>query len=253
MLQIIPAIDIRGGQVVRLQQGDYSRETVYPESPVEMARVWKVAGAPLIHLVDLDGARVGHPVNTPTVAAVCKAAGIPCELGGGIRTKADIATVLHLGVARAVVGTMVVESPDTVAALLEDFGADHLVASLDARDGKVAVRGWAEDTTVDVLELAKRLAAMGVRRVVYTNIRTDGMFTGPDLEGVAALCAAAPPLKVIASGGIGAADHVRQLVALQLPNLEGVIVGKALYDGRCSYDDLLVAAGACVKSRKHCP
>ncbi len=243
-LHILPAIDLRGGRCVRLQQGDYARETVYSDDPVAMARQWEAAGAPLLHLVDLDGARAGQPVNLAVVRAICAALRIPCELGGGIRTVADAQAALAAGVSRVILGTTVAERPELLADFLARFTPAQLVAGIDARDGRVAVRGWEQTAAVTAVDLARRLAAAGCRRFIYTDIRTDGMGTGPNLAAQAELCDALPACQVIASGGVGTAAHVRALCALARPNLEGVIVGKALYDGRVTFAELLAATKA---------
>lgn len=244
MFKIFPAIDIRGGRCVRLQQGDYARETVYAATPAAMGREWQAAGAPLIHLVDLDGAKAGHPCNLETVRAVCAGAGLPCELGGGIRSAADIRAALAAGVQRVILGSSLARQPELANDLRREFTPAQLVAGIDARNGEVAIHGWTAGAGVKALDLAADLFARGLRFFIYTDISTDGMFTGPNLEAVARLCDALPGATIIASGGIGQAEHVRQLVALNRPNLDGVIVGKALYDGRVSYAELLAAARA---------
>lgn len=242
MFQIIPAIDIIGGQCVRLQQGDYARQTVYEASPVEMALKWQTAGAPCIHLVDLDGAKTGSPCNLDTVGEICAAVDVPCELGGGIRTADSTRQALAAGVGRVILGTALVRDESLAPTLLAALEPAQLVGGIDARNGKVAVHGWQEGSDLEAVELARRLHREGVQRFIYTDIATDGMFTGTDLAGVRRLCEALPTARVIASGGVGEAGDVADLVQLGLPNLEGVIVGKALYDGRVSYAELLAAA-----------
>lgn len=241
---IVPAIDIIDGCCVRLQQGDYARKTVYDCSPVETARRWESGGASLIHLVDLDGAKAGHPVNLATVREVCAASGCACELGGGIRTAADIREALAAGVSRVILGTALCEKPDWAKALLAEFGPERLVAGIDARDGKVALRGWLEDSAVDAVGLARELVGRGIRHIIYTDIARDGMGTGPNTLTTGALCDAVPEATVLASGGVGSVDHVRGLVALNRANLGGVVVGKALYDGRVRFAQLREAACA---------
>ena len=241
--QIIPAIDLRDGKCVRLQQGDYNRQTVYATSPADAARAWEAAGAPLIHLVDLDGAKAGEPRNLASIAEICRAVRIPCELGGGLRTAEHLAAAFDAGVARAILGTRIAEEPQLTAALVARFGAERLVAGIDARDGKVAVRGWLEEGGQEAVALAEYLVTQGMTRIIYTDIRTDGMFTGPNLPELRRLCAAVPGAQVIASGGVGEVAHISQLTGLGLATLEGVIVGKALYDGRLTYADLLSARG----------
>ena len=203
---IIPAIDMRGGRCVRLFQGDYARETVYGDNPAEQAVKWMNDGAEIIHLVDLDGAKAGHPVNVEPIRRICESVNIPCEIGGGIRTEQD---------------------------------ADGAFADDPAA---TAVRGWIETSKVDALELAVKMTELGVKRIIFTDIATDGAFTGPSLKPTAALCRLVPDCKIIASGGVSAAEDAAKLSALKLPNLEGVIVGKALYDGRTTSRELVEAA-----------
>lgn len=241
-MRVIPAIDIRRGKCVRLQQGDFERETVYDSSPLEMGRTWDQAGAELIHIVDLDGAKAGSPRNLDSIAEVCRTVSCQCELGGGIRSTADIEAAHNAGVARVILGSVLVDDPELAATLLKDFDTDELVAGIDARNGRVAIHGWQEDSTLDAVSLATQLFDQGLRTVIYTDISRDGMFTGSNLEAMAVMCDAVPKAAVIASGGIGCADDVRRLVALQRSNLTGVIVGKALYDGRVTYAELKAAA-----------
>ncbi len=239
---VIPAIDLRGGRCVRLLQGDYRRETVYSEDPVQQALAWEAAGAPMLHLVDLDGARDGSSMNRPIVRAICEAVRIPCELGGGIRSMDDAKRAFELGVERVILGTAICEDPHSAEDFADRFGSERIVAGIDARNGKVAVRGWLETSQLDAFSLAKTLYLMGVNRIIYTDIATDGVMTGPNYEAVRMLCNLLPDCKVIASGGVAKADDVRQLSLLNRDNLEGVIVGKALYDGCVEYRDLIEAA-----------
>ncbi len=241
MLKIVPAIDIRHGKCVRLEQGDYDRQTTYEVSPTDMARKWQDSGAELIHLVDLDGAKAGHPVNLDVIERICASVSVPCELGGGIRTIADIEDALEAGVSRVILGTVVAENPTHAGALLEDFAACELVAGIDARGGKVAVRGWTEESQADAMDLAQELFLHGIQNFIYTDILTDGMFTGPNVKELVNLCRSLPEARVIASGGIGTAAHVATLAELNLDNLDGVIVGKALYDGRVTFEELAKA------------
>jgi phosphoribosylformimino-5-aminoimidazole carboxamide ribotide isomerase len=236
---ILPAIDIRGGKCVRLLQGDYNKETIYAENPAEQAMKWEKGGAEIIHLVDLDGAKAGHVVNVTSIEDICKTVTIPCELGGGIRSLADAEKVLALGITRIILGTIACEKPELVKELLKEFGSDRIVLGIDAKNGKAAVKGWLETTSQDAFELAIKFAVMGVKRFIYTNIATDGMLTGPNFDGVALLCDKVPSCRIIASGGISSADDVKKLVKLNKANLEGTIVGKALYDGRTTINQLL--------------
>ncbi len=240
---IFPAIDMRNGRCVRLFQGDYNRETVYDGTPAAQAAVWQESGAPLIHLVDLDGAKAGHPVNIDSIREICGKVKIPCEIGGGIRTEKDAEKMFELGISRVILGTAACENPDLVRSFLARFGAERLVVGIDARDGMVALRGWLETSRVKASELAKNMAALGVGRIIFTDIATDGAFTGPSLGPTSELCRIVPDCSIIASGGVSGAQDAAALAALKLPNLEGVIVGKALYDGRTTYKELAAAAG----------
>ena len=239
---IIPAIDMRGGRCVRLFQGDYARETVYSDNPAEQAVKWMNDGAKIIHLVDLDGAKAGHPVNVEPVRRICESMNIPCEIGGGIRTEQDAELLFNAGVSRVILGTVVCENPEIAKRFIEKFGPEKVVVGIDAKDGKAAVRGWIETSKVDASELAAKMAELGVKRIIFTDIATDGAFTGPSLKPTAALCRLVPDCRIIASGGVSAAEDAAKLSALKLPNLEGVIVGKALYDGRTTYRELVEAA-----------
>jgi phosphoribosylformimino-5-aminoimidazole carboxamide ribotide isomerase len=240
---IFPAVDIRNGKCVRLLQGDYNKETVYSDTPEEQALRWQNEGGEFLHLVDLDGAKEGKPANLEAVAKICKAVNIPCELGGGIRNFEDAQSVLSTGVSRLILGTVACESPTLVEQLIEKFGKEKVVVGIDAKNGKAAVRGWLESTDLDAVDLALKFSAMGVSRIIYTDISTDGMLSGPNFDGVANLCDKVPDCKIIASGGVSSVEDVRKLKALGKENLEGAIVGKALYDGRLTLKDLLAAAG----------
>lgn len=239
MFQIFPAIDMRNGCCVRLFQGDYNKETVYGKDPAFQASLWEEAGAPLIHLVDLDGAKEGHPVNCDAIEKICKKVSIPCEIGGGIRTLKDAELLFSLGIARIILGTAACEDPALAKEFISAFGAEKVVIGIDARDGKVATRGWLETSSRTALDLAEEMASIGVGRIIFTDIATDGAFTGPSIGPTSELCRKVPSIKVIASGGVSGADDAARLAALSLPNLEGVIVGKALYDGRTTYKEMM--------------
>jgi phosphoribosylformimino-5-aminoimidazole carboxamide ribotide isomerase len=224
---ILPAIDLRGGQCVRLRQGDYQQETVFGADPAAMARRWVEQGARFLHLVDLDGAREGRPVNGDSVRAIVRAAGVPCQLGGGLRTEEDIAAALSWGVARVIIGTRALKDP----AWFEGVCRRHpgkVVLGIDARDGRVATAGWLEVSECTALDLARRCAAWPLAAIVYTDISRDGMLAGPNVQALADM-AAAVPLPVIASGGVTTLDDIRRLAGL---GLAGCIVGRALYEGR---------------------
>ena len=239
---IIPAIDIRGGKCVRLFQGDYNRETVYGDSPAEQAVRWEKEGAHIIHLVDLDGAKAKQPVNLDAVREICSAVHIPCELGGGIRTLEDARKALDAGVYRLILGTVACENPKLAKEFVSEFTAERVVVGIDARGGCVAVNGWLENSGVDAYELVLTLQEMGVTRFIYTDIATDGALSGPNCDAIAALCSRVPRCGVISSGGISSARDITALRELRKDNLEGAIVGKALYDGKTTYRELEGAA-----------
>lgn len=233
-MQIYPAIDLRGGQCVRLRQGDYAQETVFGSDPGAMARHWVEQGATWLHLVDLDGARDGKPVNGDSVRAIVAASGVPCQLGGGLRSEEHIAEVLSWGVERVILGTRALRDPVWFEAVCRRFPG-KVVAGIDARDGQVATEGWLQVSDVSALDLARRLAAWPVAAIVYTDISRDGMMAGPNVDGLAEM-AAAVPLPVIASGGVTTLDDVRRLAGLKLA---GCIIGRALYEGNLSLNDVI--------------
>ena len=241
-MKVIPAIDLLGGRCVRLFQGDYSQETVYSDNPVEQAQKWQDAGCEIIHLVDLDGAKAGRITNRNAVEKICAGVKIPCELGGGIRTLDDAKLAFDLGVSRVILGTVACEDPALAEQFIKAFGSEKVLVGIDAKNGKVAVRGWIEDSGVDVFTLAQDLYLRGVNRIIYTDIATDGALNGPNLPNVEKLCSLVPDCNIISSGGISGPIDINRLKGLNLPNLEGVIVGKALYDGRTTYQELEQAA-----------
>ncbi|HAL93059.1 MAG TPA: 1-(5-phosphoribosyl)-5-[(5-phosphoribosylamino)methylideneamino]imidazole-4-carboxamide isomerase [Verrucomicrobia bacterium] len=241
---ILPAIDLKGGQCVRLRQGRADEATVYGDDPAAQAREWADQGATWLHVVDLDGAFQGHPAHLDVIARMVAAAGIPVECGGGLRSDADLDALLACGVARAILGTRALERMDELSALAAKYG-ENLAVGIDARDGLVQVKGWTETSRTPAVELAQRAAAAGVKTLIYTDTATDGMLRGPNFSGNAMLCdAVGPACRVIASGGITTASDIRRLRALGKANLAGAIVGKALYEGRTTLADLLAAAQA---------
>lgn len=244
-MEIIPAIDLRGGKCVRLMQGDASRCTEYSDDPVGMARVFAEAGARWVHVVDLDGAFEGRRRHTEVVRAIGEATGLRIELGGGIRTMADIGACMAAGATRVVLGTAAHEDGGLVAAAVREYGA-AIAVGIDARGGRVAVRGWVEETGTPVLEFAGRMAALGVGTLIYTDIAVDGMLAGPDCATLSALCAQ-EGLQIIASGGIGTLEHVRALQALAPRPPDGCIIGKALYSGAL---DLAAAIAVTKETRR---
>lgn len=236
-MQIWPAIDLRGGNCVRLQQGDYHRETVFSDDPAAMARRWVDLGARCLHLVDLDGARDGRPANLDSIRAIVAAVDVPCELGGGVRSEENIAQLLDLGLARLVVGTRALREPEWFCRMCRQFPG-RLVLGIDARGGRVATDGWLTTSDVPATELARRYAREPLAALIYTDIATDGMLAGPNLAAMAEMCRAVDT-PVIASGGIGRAADVAALAALPLA---GCIIGRALYEGVLTLPDALAAA-----------
>ncbi len=233
-MQIIPAVDIKGGKCVRLYQGDYSQETVFSEDPVAMAKQWQSQGARRLHIVDLDGAASGQPENLPIIEAIVKQTGLPVQLGGGIRDEATVTRLLNIGVKRVILGTVAIEQPSLIQGLCRKFG-QAIIVGIDARDGFVATRGWKQATTVMALELAQQMAALGVPRLLYTDIKRDGTLTEPNYQAIAGLLNKTK-LPVIAAGGIAAVSHLQQLREL---GVEAAIVGKALYTGNINLKEAL--------------
>jgi len=238
---IFPAIDLRGGRVVRLRQGRPDAETVYGDDPARTARRWASLGAQHLHVVDLDGAFTGRPRNWNAVQAILAAVDIPAQLGGGLRTVDDIRAILDMGVARVVVGTRACESPEFVQTLVDAFGP-RVVVGIDARDGYVAVKGWVEKTDLSAQEFAGQIDRLGVRTIIFTDVSTDGMLAGPNFLAISDLCAGVS-CQVIASGGVATAEDVRRLrelaAKLDRRNLVGCIIGKALYDGRIDLQQVI--------------
>jgi phosphoribosylformimino-5-aminoimidazole carboxamide ribotide isomerase len=240
-MQIWPAIDLRGGKCVRLEQGDYERETVFGADPVAMAEHWVKRGARQLHLVDLDGARHGTGENRSAVAGIVAKAGVPCELGGGIRDESDVRFWLDLGLARLVIGTRAFKDPGWFGEMCERY-PDRLALGLDARNGFVATDGWLETSAVPATDLAGRFARHRLAALIYTDIARDGMMSGPNFEGIAAIQTAmdrGSRVPVIASGGITTAEDVRKLAQL---GVAGCIIGRTLYEGKLTIADALRAA-----------
>jgi phosphoribosylformimino-5-aminoimidazole carboxamide ribotide isomerase len=235
-MEVIPAIDLRGGRCVRLLQGDYARETQFSDDPVAVARRWEQAGAPRIHVVDLDGAREGGPRNLEIVADIARAVAVPLQLGGGIRSLALAEKALAAGVQRVVIGTVAALEVSLAEEMIRAFG-DRLIITLDTRSGLVAVRGWQEATHLKAVELARRLEAVGARRFIFTDIRRDGMLSGPNVDALRRLRRAVS-VPVIASGGIASLHHLRKIADA---GAEGAIVGRALYVGELNLEEAVRA------------
>ena len=224
-MEIIPAIDLKGGRCVRLFQGDFQQETVFSHDPVAVALGWQAQGAPRLHLVDLDGAMGGRPTNLSVIKAIVEALDIPVQVGGGIRNEDAAAALFSAGVERVVIGTAAVEKPSLVNYLCHQYGGESVVVAVDARDGLVAIKGWTESSEVTALELAAQMAELGVGRLLYTDISRDGTLTSPNFPTNAELVEKTG-LKIQASGGVSNLQHVQQLLKT---GVEGVIIGIALY------------------------
>ena len=239
-MEILPAIDLRGGCCVRLRQGDYNQETVFGDDPAEMARRWASGGATRLHLVDLDGAKAGRPINVEAIRAIVNAVQIPCELGGGLRDEASIREMLDIvGVDRAIIGTQALKQPDWFREMVRRFPG-KIALGLDARNGMVATAGWLEVSQTPAIELARQFLGLDLAAVIYTNIANDGMMQGVDdatLQDMLQLAELGLP--VIASGGVTTLDDVDRLAraSRQQPKLVGAIIGRALYEGTIHVPD----------------
>ncbi len=227
---VIPAIDLRQGKCVRLTQGRKETATIYDGDPVEIAETFEAAGARMLHIVDLDGAFAETNLrNREVLREIIRAIHIPIQFGGGLRATEDVGRVIELGVARAVIGTVAVESPELLTEMLHLFGSKHLAVGIDARDGQVVTRGWETQEQISALTLARRAAAAGVERIVYTDVARDGTLTGTNVQETT-LIARESGLRVTASGGVSSLDDLRRLKALSEFGIDSVILGKALYE-----------------------
>jgi phosphoribosylformimino-5-aminoimidazole carboxamide ribotide isomerase len=226
---ILPAIDLKEGRCVRLEQGLMDKDTVYNDDPGAQARIWQEQGGELLHIVDLDGAFAGVPKNKAAIRAIVEAIDIPSELGGGIRDLQTIEAYLELGIDRVILGTVAKENPALVAEACKKFPG-HIVVGIDAKDGLVAVRGWADVTEKLATEMAREMEDFGVTAIIYTDIARDGMMQGPNIEATRQL-AESINLPVIASGGLSSLDDIRRLMAIESSGVTGVITGKAIYSG----------------------
>lgn len=231
MITLYPAIDLQGGVAVRLMQGDFAASMTFNEDPVAQAQLFADDGATALHVVDLDGAREGVPAHAPLIAEIANRFPGDVQLGGGLRTRAAIETAMATGVDRVVLGTVALEDRGLLEWAVRRL-EDRLAVSIDAREGKVATHGWTQVSDRDATAAAAELVNTGVRRLIYTDIARDGMLSGPNLNALRRLADAAPPLRLVASGGISSLADLAALRTLGLPNLVGVIVGRALYEGR---------------------
>ncbi|MDR0786388.1 MAG: 1-(5-phosphoribosyl)-5-[(5-phosphoribosylamino)methylideneamino]imidazole-4-carboxamide isomerase [Gemmatimonadota bacterium] len=238
-LELFPAIDLRNGRCVRLEQGEADRVTVYDADPVEVATGYAQAGSAWVHVVDLDAA-FGEGSNRALVRKIAAIGGIRVQTGGGLRSESDLEDVLEGGAARAVIGTAAIENPDLVERAIRRWGADRIAVGLDARGTRPAVRGWREDSAEDLFQIAGRLADRGVQTFIYTDISRDGMFSGPNVD-VSGELADRSGAEVIVSGGVGTAAHLDEVRegAAAHRGIAGVIVGKAIYEGRVSVEEAL--------------
>ena len=240
MIEIIPAIDLLDGKCVRLTQGRFDQVTVFSDNPVEMARRWEAEGAPRLHLVDLNGSRMGAPQEAETVEAIAAAVRVPVQLGGGIRTIESAKRMLDAGIQRVIVGTSAALDADFARQIFSELG-DRAILGVDAKDGLVAIKGWEETTTEGAIAFARRMQALGARRLIYTDVSRDGMLQGANITAMAQM-AKAIDIPVIASGGVSTVDDIRQLKPLEADGIEGAILGRALYAGALTLRDALEAA-----------
>lgn len=239
-MTIYPAIDLRNGRCVRLFQGKADQETVYFENPAEPARKWKNAGADNLHVVDLDGAFDGASSNLDAVRNILQIKELSVQLGGGMRDEKAISQALELGLRRIITGTRACEEPDWIGSMIEKFGAERIVVGIDAKDGMVATKGWVQTSQTKAIDLAKQLRNLGLRWIIHTDVATDGAMKGPNLDAQREMAAAVPECQVIASGGVTRESDVSDLrnLASEYPNIEGVIIGKSLYEGTVSLNNL---------------
>jgi phosphoribosylformimino-5-aminoimidazole carboxamide ribotide isomerase len=240
-MDVIPAIDLLEGQCVRLYQGDYERSQVFNDNPTDVAKQWVDQGASRLHVVDLDGAKVGHPVNTQSIEAIVRAVPVPVQVGGGLRDIGGVTQLLHIGVEQVILGTAAVEDHPLVKQLCEEFPG-KIIVGIDARNGLVATRGWLETSEVKATNLAEQMSQLGAAAIIYTDIHRDGTLKGPNLDALREL-ARSISIPVIASGGVSSVTDLLSLLALEPLGVSGVIVGRALYTGDISLKEALQAIG----------
>ncbi len=239
-MEVIPAVDLMDGKCVRLSQGKFDQVTVFADNPVEMALKWESEGASRLHVVDLNGSRVGAPAETDTIRRITASVNIPVQVGGGIRHLESARLLLDLGVDRVIIGTSAALDPELSGAIFEELG-DHAVLGVDARDGQVAVKGWEETTSEEAVAFAVRMQKLGARRVIYTDISRDGMMQGANIEAMRRM-AVALDIPVIASGGVTSLEDIRRLRDIEIDGVEGAILGKALYLGVLSLPEAIAEA-----------
>lgn len=241
-MDVIPAIDLLEGRCVRLYQGDYQQSQVFDENPVNVAQQWAAQGATRLHVVDLDGAKQGKIVNLATIEQIVQAVSIPVQVGGGLRDRDSVRQLLDIGVKYTILGTIAVENPSLVRQLCQDF-SDHIVVGIDARDGKVATRGWLETSEVAAVDLAQQMADYGAKAIIYTDIHRDGTLSGVNKPALREL-AQAIAIPIIASGGVSSLSDLLGLLALEPMGVTGVIVGRALYTGDVDLGEAVRAVGS---------
>jgi phosphoribosylformimino-5-aminoimidazole carboxamide ribotide isomerase len=246
-MDIFPAIDLLDGKCVRLYQGDYDRSQIFNDNPADMARDWLAQGANKLHLVDLDGAKAGQPVNVAAIASIVEMVRttatqpVQIQVGGGLRTEASVRQLLTLGVDRIILGTVAVEQPELVRELCQQY-PNQIAIGIDARDGKVATKGWLETSEVLAIDLARQMAQMGVAAIIYTDIHRDGTLTGPNLAALREL-ASGIEIPVIASGGVSSLQDLLDLLSLTAVGVTGAIIGRALYTGEVNLTEAIRAVG----------
>ena len=235
MIELIPAIDIIGGQCVRLTKGDYDQKTVYRDSPAEMAKEFEQIGFKRLHVVDLDGAKSKHIVNSEVLRRVTTDTQLVVDFGGGIKTDEDIEKAFAAGASMVTIGSIAVTDPDLFMGWLEKYGAEHIILGADVRHGKISINGWKEDSSEDLLPFLKKYVDAGVKNVLCTEISKDGTLTGPAIELYRSIMAAYPGLHLIASGGVSSIDDIKALEAAGIP---AVVFGKAIYEGKINLNEL---------------
>jgi len=241
---IIPAIDLRNGNCVRLKQGLKDSAKIYDDDPVAVARAFEVDGAQMLHIVDLDGAfSEPNSRNRAALREIIRSVNIPVQLGGGLRSLRQVKEIIDLGVTKVVIGTLVIEAPEVFMKMLNLFGARHIAVGIDAREGEVVMHGWETKAAITALNLARKVALLGVERIVYTDIQRDGTLEGPNIDQTC-MIAKTCGLKVTASGGVSSLEDIKMLQTLNKEGIDSVIVGKALYEGRFTLAEALRAANA---------
>lgn len=236
-MEVIPAVDLKGGKCVRLFQGKADRETVYYENPLEVALMWEQKGARRLHMVDLDGAFQGSPQNKAVIKEIAAALQIPIQMGGGIRKEETVEELLSLGISRVIIGTAAVDNPGLVERLVETYG-EKIMVGVDAQDGLVAVKGWVEASTLKALDLVKQMEQLGIKEVVYTDISRDGTLQGPNFDSTREI-AENTGLKIIASGGVSSLEDIKKAKELEGVGISGIIVGQALYTEKFTLEEAL--------------